>query len=102
MGAARLPACPPALLGPEQAQAPAPRARSAGGSTRRAGHAPPARALQVVRSTDDEAPSVTVNVDTLTFDRVLIYLEAAALGRQLPSYAVHLLPDLLQVGGWVG
>ncbi len=52
----------------------------------------------MVRSTDEEAPSITVDVDTLTFDRVLIYVEALALGRPVPSYAVHLLPDLLKVG----
>ena len=39
-----------------------------------------------------------VDVDTLTFDRVLIYLECLALGRAPPNYAAHFLQDLLTAG----
>jgi len=41
------------------------------------------------------APEVTVNVDTLTFDRVLLFLEAEAQGRPPPTFGVHLLEPLL-------
>jgi hypothetical protein len=50
-----------------------------------------------VRDSGVSCPSVAVNIDTLTFDRVLIYLEAYALKRKPPRFAVHLLQDLLQV-----
>ena len=39
-----------------------------------------------------------VDIDTLTFDRVLIFLEALALGRSAPNFGVHLLEDLLAAG----
>jgi hypothetical protein len=55
------------------------------------------RALQAVRDSGDTAPTVTVAIDTLTFDRVLIFLEAYALKRKPPRFAVHLLGDLLEV-----
>lgn len=38
---------------------------------------------------------VHVDVDTLTFDRVLIFLEAEALGKPTPTFSAHLLDDLL-------
>jgi hypothetical protein len=50
-----------------------------------------------VRDSGDTAPTVTVDIDTLTFDRVLIFLEAYALKRKLPRFAVHLLGDLQEV-----
>lgn len=48
-----------------------------------------------VRSNEEQVISVAVDVDTLTFDRVLIFLEAQALGRPPPNYAVHLAEPLL-------
>ncbi|EIE25119.1 cytochrome b5 [Coccomyxa subellipsoidea C-169] len=54
---------------------------------------------QAVRS---DVPSVTIDVDTLVFDRVLIYLEAGAAGQPVPDYAVHLLGDLLHAGEALG
>lgn len=57
----------------------------------------PCCCLQAVRDSSGAAPSVTVNIDTLTFDRVLIFLEAYALKRRPPRFAVHLLADLLAV-----
>jgi hypothetical protein len=56
------------------------------------------RVVQAVRDSGDTAPSVTVAIDTLTFDRVLIFLEAYALKRKPPRFAVHLLGDLQEVG----
>jgi hypothetical protein len=53
--------------------------------------------LQAVRDSGDTAPTVHVDIDTLTFDRVLIFLEAQALQRQLPGFAIHYLDDLQQV-----
>lgn len=53
--------------------------------------------MQAVRDSGDTAPSVTVNIDTLTFDRVLIFLEAYALKRRPPRFAIHLLSDLKEV-----
>lgn len=53
--------------------------------------------MQAVRDSGDMAPTVTVNIDTLTFDRVLIFLEAYALKRKPPRFAVHLLGDLQEV-----
>jgi hypothetical protein len=52
---------------------------------------------QAVRDSGDTAPTVHVEVDTLTFDRVLVFLEAQALQRQLPGFAIHYLDDLQQV-----
>lgn len=52
---------------------------------------------QAVRDSGDTAPTVTVAIDTLTFDRVLIFLEAHALKRRPPRFAVHLLSDLQEV-----
>lgn len=53
--------------------------------------------LQAVRDSGDSAPTVHVDVDTLTFDRLLIFLEAQALQRQLPGFAIHYLDDLQRV-----
>jgi hypothetical protein len=52
---------------------------------------------QAVRDSGDTAPTATVEIDTLTFDRVLIFLEAYALKRKPPRFAVHLLGDLQEV-----
>lgn len=53
-----------------------------------------------MRDSGNTAPSVTVNIDCSTFDRVLIFLEARAVHRTPPTFAVHLLPDLLDVRAW--
>eukprot|EP00882_Tetradesmus_deserticola_P028168 GHRQ01031362.1.p1 GENE.GHRQ01031362.1~~GHRQ01031362.1.p1 ORF type:complete len:220 (+),score=106.70 GHRQ01031362.1:51-662(+) len=57
---------------------------------------------KAVRDSGDAAPTVHVDIDTLTFDRVLIFLEAHALQRQPPGFAVHYLPDLQQAGEQLG
>lgn len=49
-----------------------------------------------VRADADGPPSITVDVGTLAFDRVLIFLEAEAAGRPLPGYGVHLAEELLE------
>ncbi|CAL5222768.1 g5180 [Coccomyxa viridis] len=52
---------------------------------------------------DIEQASVQLeSVDTLVFDRVLIYLEAEAAGRAVPDFAVHLLGDLLHAADALG
>lgn len=56
----------------------------------------------MVRDSGSTAPSVTVAIDTLTFDRVLIFLEAYALKRKPPRFAVHLLGDLQEVRDGLG
>jgi hypothetical protein len=53
--------------------------------------------VQAVRDSGDTAPTVHVDIDTLTFDRLLIFLEAQALQRQLPGFAIHYLDDLQRV-----
>ncbi|KAI3433794.1 hypothetical protein D9Q98_003599 [Chlorella vulgaris] len=45
---------------------------------------------------------VPVDVDTLTFDRVLLFLEALALGQEPPSFGLHLCPPLLAAARWLG
>ncbi|KAL4525142.1 hypothetical protein Ndes2526B_g07315 [Nannochloris sp. 'desiccata'] len=51
--------------------------------------------------------TAAVDVDTLTFDRVLIFLEAHVLNNPLPSFGIHLVPPLkeaaerLQLGSLV-
>ena len=45
-----------------------------------------------------ERSRADVAVDTLTFDRVLIFLEASALGRAPPNFGAHLLEDLRAAG----
>jgi cytochrome b involved in lipid metabolism len=45
-----------------------------------------------------ERAQCNVDVDTLTFDRVLIFLESVALCRPAPTFAVHLLEDLRAAG----
>jgi hypothetical protein len=54
--------------------------------------------LQAVRDSGDTAPEVHVAVDTLTFDRVLLFLEAQALHKAPPGFAIHLLDDLEEAG----
>ncbi|MEW5318093.1 MAG: hypothetical protein WDW38_009344 [Sanguina aurantia] len=51
---------------------------------------------KAVRSWDVEALDVNVEVDTLTFDRVLLFLEAQALGRPAPHWSLHLVELLAQ------
>lgn len=55
-----------------------------------------------VRNTESTPHHVNIDVPTLVFDRVLIYLEALALGTQPPSYAAHLLQDLLTAAHTLG
>eukprot|EP00775_Hariotina_reticulata_P007989 gene7989-8187_t len=50
-----------------------------------------------VRDSGDTAFEVHVAVDTLTFDRVLLFLEAQALHKAPPGFSIHLLDDLEQV-----
>ena len=40
----------------------------------------------------------SVDIDTLTFDRILIFLEKLALSQAAPNFGVHLLDDLLDAG----
>ena len=40
--------------------------------------------------------SASVDIDTLTFDRVLIFLGNQALGKEPPSFGIHLIPALQQ------
>lgn len=56
-------------------------------------------AVQAVRDSGDTAPSVSVDVDCLTFDRVLLFLEAHLLGRSPPQWSLHLIDDLAKVWG---
>ncbi|KAK9814395.1 hypothetical protein WJX72_005174 [[Myrmecia] bisecta] len=55
-----------------------------------------------VRDDAQEVVNVTVDVDTLVFDRVLIYLEAEATGRPAPQFAAHHLEDLLAAAQTLG
>ncbi|KAL4437011.1 hypothetical protein ABPG75_004150 [Micractinium tetrahymenae] len=48
------------------------------------------------------APEVTVDVDCLTFDRALIFLEALALGKEPPAFGLHLCPQLLAAAQALG
>ncbi|PSC67239.1 cytochrome b5 [Micractinium conductrix] len=57
---------------------------------------------KAVRSEGEGAPGVTLAVDTLTFDRVLIFLEALALQRQPPAFGLHLCPQLLEAAQQLG
>lgn len=54
-----------------------------------------------VRASHDPADAA-VPIDTLTFDRVLIFLEALALGRPAPNFGAHLLDALLAAGRALG
>ncbi|CAG9467761.1 unnamed protein product [Pedinophyceae sp. YPF-701] len=62
------------------------------------------RLTGVVRgeSAGEERDEVAVNVDTLTFDRVLIFLEALHAGRDPPDYGVHYLDDLMAAAEELG
>jgi hypothetical protein len=50
----------------------------------------------------EEEGEVAVDVDTLTFDRVLIFLEALALGRPTPAFGLHLCSALLAAAQHLG
>lgn len=63
---------------------------------------PAIQLTQHLRNKGEEEVTVSVDVDTLTFDRVLIFLEAEALGRTLPSFALHHVEDLLKAGQTLG
>ncbi|BDA41357.1 probable cytochrome b5 type B at C-terminar half [Coccomyxa sp. Obi] len=58
--------------------------------------------IHLTHAVRSDIPSVTIVVDTLVFDRVLIFLEASAAGQPAPDFAVHLLGDLLQAGEILG
>jgi Cytochrome b5-like Heme/Steroid binding domain len=57
----------------------------------------PCIALTAQVRTPDRA-RCDVDIDTLTFDRALIFLESMALGLPSPNFGVHLLEDLLAAG----
>lgn len=60
--------------------------------------APP---LQAIRSDDSEVTKAPlhVDVDTLTFDRVLLFLECSVCGQEVPMWSLHLIDDLARVSG---
>ena len=45
-----------------------------------------------------QPPSVQVDIDCLTFDRVLLFLEAHILNKTIPAWSLHLIDDLLVAG----
>ena len=53
--------------------------------------------FQVVRDSGSNSPSVTVDVDCLMFDRVLLFLEAHLLQKPPPQWSLHLVEDLAKV-----
>lgn len=55
---------------------------------------PPRWPRQAVRDSGDMVLNTRVNVDCLTFDRVLLFLEAHLLGRPPPQWSLHLVDDL--------
>jgi len=56
-----------------------------------------------IRNDSAESPSpICVDVDTLTFDRVLIFLEARACGQDPPLWSLHLLEDLQRAATVLG
>jgi hypothetical protein len=65
--------------------------------------------IALTKAVRTPGPDVTaaVDIDTLTFDRVLIFLEAHVLNKPLPSFGIHLVPPLkeaaekLQLGSLV-
>lgn len=58
--------------------------------------------IHLTHAVRSDTPSVTIAVDTLVFDRVLIFLEANSAGQPAPDFAVHHLGDLLQAGEVLG
>jgi len=67
----------------------------------------PCIALTKPVRTPGSGVTATIDVDTLTFDRVLIFLEAHVLNKSLPSFGIHLVSPLkeaaekLQLGSLV-
>jgi len=57
---------------------------------------------KVVRDSGSSAPNVNVDVDTLTFDRVLLFLEALHLGRPPPNWSLHLIEDMAKAATALG
>ncbi|GAX75100.1 hypothetical protein CEUSTIGMA_g2544.t1 [Chlamydomonas eustigma] len=57
---------------------------------------------KVVRDAGDTVPSVHINVDCLTFDRVLLFLEAHLLGKPPPQWSLHLVDDLAKAAEVLG
>jgi len=54
--------------------------------------------LQIIRdSTLDPLSPIDVDVDTLTFDRVLLFLESRACEKEPPAWSLHLIDDLNKV-----
>jgi len=53
---------------------------------------------QAIRDDSEASPPLCLDIDTLTFDRVLIFLESAASGGQdPPMWSLHLIDDLAKV-----
>ena len=57
---------------------------------------------QAVRDSGDTILNTRVNVDCLTFDRVLLFLEAHLLGRPPPQWSLHLVDDLSSAAETLG
>jgi len=55
-----------------------------------------------LRGESEEPPTVSLDVDTLTFDRVLIFLEALAVGNPAPNFGVRLLEQLCEAARKLG
>lgn len=60
--------------------------------------------ISLTKAVRTQGPGVTaeVDVDTLTFDRVLIFLESQALGKTPPSFGIHLIPALKEEASSLG
>ena len=58
----------------------------------------PCIALTAAVRSAEPAVDASVDIDTLTFDRCLIFLETLAQGRELPNFGAHLLDALLAAG----
>eukprot|EP00798_Chlamydomonas_sp_ICE-L_P025927 gene25927-11606_t len=53
---------------------------------------------KAVRDDGLQCPSCQVDVDTLTFDRVLLFLEATIMGKAPPQWSLHHVDDLARDG----
>eukprot|EP00887_Chlorella_sp_A99_P005263 scaffold1.g5263.t1 len=62
----------------------------------------PCIALTAAVRSAEARPTVSVDVDTCTMDRVLLFLEALALGREPPSFGIHLVSGLLAAAEKLG
>lgn len=57
---------------------------------------------KVVRAAGEGEAAAHIDVDTLTFDRVLVFLESEAVGREPPAFGVHVVPPLLDAARTLG